>query len=96
MQPTSLLGIAKAVIGSTWLIATACFFPPLAASGIGSFGRTLFVVLAVVHLIECVAFLGVLKKSSRPLAEELWQTFLFGIVHVSALRKELESGDGRA
>ena len=96
MQHNMLLGIAKSVVGSTWLMATACFFPPLAASGIGGFGRTLFVVLAVVHLIECIAFLGVLRKSSRPLVEELWQTFLFGIVHVSVLRKQLESGQGSA
>ena len=96
MQHNTLLGIAKSVVGSTWLMTTACFFPPLAASGIGGFGRTLFVVLAVVHLIECIAFLGVLRKSPRPLAEELWQTFLFGVIHVSVLRKQLESGDGGA
>ena len=95
MQHNTLLSIAKAVIGSIWLIATACFFPPLAASAIGSVGRTLFVVLAVVHVIECIVFLGVLRKSSRPLAEELWQTFLFGVVHVSVVRKQLESADGR-
>ncbi len=57
---------------------------------------TLFGVLAVVHTIECIAFLGVLRKSARPLAENLWQTFLFGIIHVSIVRGEIESGGGRA
>lgn len=95
MQHTALFGIAKAIIGSTWLLATACFFSPLRESGIGEFGRTLFGVLAVVHVVECIAYLGVLRKSPRPLAEELWKTFLFGIVHVSLLRRELESGGGR-
>ncbi|MBY0401560.1 DUF1145 domain-containing protein [Myxococcota bacterium] len=95
MQPNVLFGFSKAVIGATWLIATACFFAPLRDVPLGGFGRTLFGVLAVVHLVECVAFLGVLRKSGRPLAEELWQTFLFGIVHVSMVRRQIESGGGQ-
>lgn len=95
MQPNVLFGLSKALLGATWLIATACFFAPLRDASLGGFGRTLFGALAVVHLVECVAFLGVLRKSGRPLAEELWQTFLFGIVHVSMVRRELESGGGR-
>lgn len=91
-----LHAIGKIVIGSTWLFATACFFPPLESARFGEFGRTLFGVLAVVHAVECIAFLGVLRKSARPLAENLWQTFLFGIVHVSIVRGEIESGGGRA
>jgi uncharacterized protein YhhL (DUF1145 family) len=93
-QEQSIYPIGKVVLGATWLFATACFFPPVETMSIASFGRALFGVLAVVHLIECVAFLGVLKKSGRPLAGELWQTFLFGIVHVSAVRKELAEGAG--
>ena len=80
--------IGKAVIGVTWLFATACFFPPLESAAIAPLGRSLFMVLAITHLVECVFFLGVLRKSPRPLVEELWQTFLFGIVHVSILRAE--------
>ena len=96
MQPNALFGIAKAVIGTTWLLATACFFfSPLRESALGEFGRTLFGVLAVVHAVECVAYLGLLRKSPRPLAEELWKTFLFGIVHVSLVRREIEAGGGR-
>lgn len=90
MEENGIYPIGKAVLGVTWLAATACFFPPLETSAFGAFGRSLFGVLAVVHLVECVAFLGVLRKSPRPLAYELWQTFLFGIVHVSILRRELE------
>ena len=88
--------IAKALIGSTWLLATACFFPPLETRPLAEFGRTLFGVLAVVHVVECIAFLGVLRKSARPLAENLWQTFLFGIVHVSIVRGEIEASGGQA
>jgi len=80
---------AKVVVGLTWLFATACFFPPLESNEIAAFGQTLFWVLAVVHAVEAVAFLGLLRKSPRPLPSELWQTFLFGIVHISALRHEL-------
>ena len=80
--------VGKAIVGAVWLFATASFFPPLETSGAGELGRSLFMVLAITHAIECVAFLGVLRKSPRPLVEELWQTFLFGIVHVSTLRRE--------
>jgi uncharacterized protein YhhL (DUF1145 family) len=94
MENEKIYPIGKAIVGGTWLVATACFFPPLESSAIGGFGRSLFGVLAVVHLVECVAFLGVLRKSPRPLAGELWQTFLFGVVHVSKLRAEL--GESKA
>jgi len=89
MESEKIYPIGKAVIGASWLFATACFFPPLESSSFAGFGRSLFGVLAVVHLVECVAFLGILRKSPRPLAGELWQTFLFGIVHISMLRAEL-------
>lgn len=89
MENEKIYPIGKGVLGVTWLVATACFFPPLEAHSLGGFGRSLFGVLTAVHLVECVAFLGVLRKSPRPLVGELWQTFLFGIVHVSMLRAEL-------
>jgi len=89
MDRSSFFGFAKVVIGLAWLFATACFFAPMATSSAGEFGRMLFWVLAVVHGFECVAFLGVLRKSPRPLLGEVWQTFLFGIVHVSAVRAEV-------
>lgn len=89
MENEKIYPIGKVIIGGIWLAATACFFPPLESSSLSGFGRTLFGVLVVVHLVECIAFLSVLRRSPRPLAGELWQTFLFGIVHVSALRAEL-------
>jgi uncharacterized protein YhhL (DUF1145 family) len=93
MENTSLYSIAKIIIGTTWLLATACFFPPLESYSVAGFGRTLFMVLTVVHAVECIAFLGLLRKSPRPLPGELWQTFLFGIVHVSIVRNELSAGE---
>ncbi|HIF95093.1 MAG: hypothetical protein ABGX04_08855 [Myxococcales bacterium] len=97
MESTSVYPVAKGILGAIWLISTACFFPPLQSTELADFGRSLFWVLAVVHAVECVAFLGVLRKSSRPLPGELWQTFLYGIVHVSVVRKEIreqEEGQG--
>ena len=47
-----LHAIGKVVIGSTWLLATACFFPPLESARLGEFGRTLFGVLAVPQITE--------------------------------------------
>jgi uncharacterized protein YhhL (DUF1145 family) len=95
MENERIYSVGKGIVGATWLIATACFFPPLESSAIGGFGRSLFWVLAVVHAVECVAFLKVLRQSPRPLLGELWQTFLFGIVHVSMLRAELGESNGR-
>jgi uncharacterized protein YhhL (DUF1145 family) len=97
MESTSVYSVAKGIVGATWLISTACFFPPLQSAELASFGRSLFGVLAAVHAVECVAFLGVLRKSSRPLPGELWQTFLYGIVHISVVRNEIraqEEGQG--
>ena len=94
MENEKIYPVGKAIIGVTWLLATACFFPPLESHSLGGFGRSLFGVLAVVHLVECVAFLGLLRRSPRPLIGELWQTFLFGIVHVSMLRAELGETKG--
>lgn len=88
-QDAPVYPVGKVVIGVTWLFATACFFPPLVSMSVAGFGQTLFGVLAVVHTVECIAFLGVLRQSPRPLPGELWQTFLFGIVHVSLVRAEI-------
>ena len=43
--------IGKAVLGATWLFATACFFPPLNGAEIGALGRSIFGVLAVTHIV---------------------------------------------
>ena len=85
--------IGKAVLGAVWLFATACFFPPLNAVEVAPLGRSIFGVLAITHIVECLFFLGTLRKTGRPLIGELWQTFLFGIVHVSAVRAELNEED---
>ena len=51
MENEKIYPIGKAIIGVTWLLATACFFPPLESHSLGGFGRSLFGVLAVVHSI---------------------------------------------
>lgn len=91
-QGEGIYPVGKAMIGIAWLFATACYFPPLDGTSVGPGGRALFGVLAVVHAVECLFFLPVLRKSERPLVQELWHTFLFGIVHVSTLRREQEGG----
>ena len=89
-QGEGIYPIGKAMLGITWLFATACYFPPLDGTAAGPGGRALFGVLAAVHAVECLFFLPVLRKSARTLIQEIWQTFLFGIVHVSTLRREQE------
>jgi uncharacterized protein YhhL (DUF1145 family) len=89
MENENVYAVGKGILGATWLFATACFFPPLENGAAAGFGQSLFAVLVIVHAVECVAFLGLLRKTGRPLLGELWQTFLFGIVHVSRVRAEI-------
>ena len=91
-QAEGIYPIGKAMIGIAWLFATACYFPPLDGTAAGPGGRALFGVLAVVHAVECIFFFPVLRKSDQPIFQELWQTFLFGIVHVSILRRKQAGG----
>ena len=77
----------KAVVLAIWAISLAAFFLP-GASGFGYWGRRLFFGIAIVHAIECVAFLPRLRRAPGSLAHHLVQTFLFGIVHAGSLGRE--------
>jgi len=73
------LGLKIGVI-ATWLVAATGFlFPP--ETTFGTVGRALFWLLIVVHAVECAVFYGTLKRTGRPIAFELLQTMLFGVIH---------------
>jgi uncharacterized protein YhhL (DUF1145 family) len=80
MRNVYLIAALKVFVMLTWLAASAGLFFA-ADSRFGQAGRTLLALLAVTHLVECVVFLPVLKKTGRPLGLELANTFFFGVAH---------------
>lgn len=95
MSAQSLALSLKLVVLSAWFVAAAgMLFPDTSVFGL--LGRGLFVLLAVVHAVECAVFLKTLKRTGRPLALELLQTMLFGVVHFAeakAIVDAREEGD---
>jgi len=86
---SQMVGMAKIMVGASWLFAVACFFFPLYDAEIGAFGRLLFWALVGVHTLECIAFAGTLRKTDRPFAYELVQTFFFGVIHFGTVKQSL-------
>ena len=92
MPNTSVLLIFKVLVLVTWFLGAAGFlFPP--DTTLGSAGRTLFVLLAAVHLVECGFFFRTLQRTGRPLGMELLNTLLFGVVHFAEARALAEAND---
>jgi uncharacterized protein YhhL (DUF1145 family) len=80
----------KLVLVPVWVLCLLALFVPGDSAAL-VLGRRLFVFLVVAHAIECVVFLGRLRRAPGSLAAHLLQTFLFGIVHVRGLPSP---GDG--
>ena len=92
MPNASMLLVFKLLVLLTWFLGAAGFlFPP--GSTLGTAGRTLFVVLATVHLVECGFFFRTLRRTGRPLGMELLNTLLFGVVHFAEARLLAETHD---
>jgi uncharacterized protein YhhL (DUF1145 family) len=66
-----------------WIACAAAFVLP--DSAWTTAGRRLFVALVLVHAIECVVFLPRLRSAGGSLGQHLFQTLLFGILHVRSL-----------
>jgi uncharacterized protein YhhL (DUF1145 family) len=82
---------------ATWLVAAIGFLLP-SETTFGLVGRTLFWLLTIVHAVECVVFYGTLRRTGRPLALELLQTLVFGVVHYAEARAlaDARAGGGPA
>jgi uncharacterized protein YhhL (DUF1145 family) len=85
MSNTSLILALKIFIMVSWFGAAAAFLVP-ETTLFGRLGRLLFVLLAVVHTIECAVFFRMLKRTGRPLGFELLNTFFFGIIHFTEVK----------
>jgi len=91
----SLILALKVLVLGTWFLAAAAFLFP-ATTDFGRFGRGLFVLLSIIHVIECGVFYRTLSKTGRPLGLELFNTFFFGVIHfveARALAEAAEAGE---
>jgi len=80
----SQVKIAKWAVGILWLLLAATFFMP--ASGLRTAGQVLFWVLLVSHAGECVAYWRAMRATGNPIALEVVQVLLFGIVHYQTIK----------
>jgi len=55
-------------------------------SAVGVWSLRLLVILAVVHLIEVVAFFKVCQSAGGSLPYHLFSVFLFGVFHVKEIK----------
>lgn len=84
----SKIQLYKKILLGVWIFAALSFLPPFAGMGIAPLGRNLFGLLLVIHAIECVVFLGTLRSTGRPLANELLKTLVFGVLHYREIKLE--------
>ena len=93
MNDLASIARIKKVLFGVWIVCLLCFIPPVSAFDVSALGRNMAGLLIVVHAIECVVFLGTLRASGNPLANEIAQTMLYGVVHYRQL-KLVEEGSG--
>jgi uncharacterized protein YhhL (DUF1145 family) len=74
----------KLLLLGVWLL---CLFAVVGGGGgwFLSLSRTVFWGMIAVHGIECLVFLGRLRRAPGPLAGQLARTLLFGFLHVREL-----------
>jgi len=76
----------KKILLGVWIFAALSFVPPFRSMGIAPLGQNVFGLMLLVHVIECVAFLGTLRSTGRPLLNELGQTLVFGVLHYREIK----------
>lgn len=78
------MSITRIALLVVWLLALSAVLLPGTAM-MFTVGRWLFWILLGAHAIECVVFFGRFRKAPGSLAGHLFNTLLFGIVHVKSL-----------
>lgn len=80
----------KRVVLAVWI---AGLLASLFASGIlATIGSVVVGFLVIAHLIECVVFRKELADAPGSMGEHLFQTFLFGVVHMQEVRASAGGG----
>ncbi len=90
-QTPTQLKVAKFVVVATWIFAAASFFPPFSDSGAAPLGRALFGILAAAHVVELALFGNTYRQSDKGLAGHIVQHMIFGVLHHTQVKRELES-----
>lgn len=85
------MAVAKWIVLVAWFFGASSFFVA-PASPPAHVGRIVFFALALVHGIECVAFLPRLRRAGGSLGGHLLRTFLFGVLHVRSLGAADQAG----
>jgi uncharacterized protein YhhL (DUF1145 family) len=90
MSQKQILLVAKLALIGVWLLGISGFFA-LGDPALATTLRRIFFALIVVHGLECAFFFKTLQGSGKPLAGQLLQTFVFGVVHYAELKTEQQT-----
>ena len=82
------MSAGKLAVLVIWLLCGAAFF--VGDSTLATVGRWVFWILVAAHVVECAVFLPVLRKAPGSLGGNLFQTLVFGILHVQEVREAVE------
>ncbi len=93
MNDHGKIQLYKKVLLGVWIFAALSFVPPFSSMPIAPLGKNVFGIMFFVHLIECVVFLGTLRSTGNPLANELAQTMVFGVLRYREIKIE-QAGSG--
>jgi len=80
------MSLTKIVTLVVWVLSIGAFFVPADSTAV-SVLRGVAIFLAVAHIIEIAVFWKVLKQAPGSLGGHIFNTFLFGVIHVGPLKK---------
>jgi uncharacterized protein YhhL (DUF1145 family) len=89
MHSPQQLKIARIVVLVTWLFALSSFFFPVYYSSVGGFGRTLFWLLACVHLVEFGLFFKLYQSTGESLFGHFAKTMVYGVIHKTEVEQRV-------
>lgn len=91
MSNPAPIRFARIVLILVWIFAAACFFFPLYYMNVGSFGRILFVVLAIAHAIEFPIFAGTYRQAGGSLLGHFLRHMVYGMVYRAEVMQGLKA-----
>jgi hypothetical protein len=90
MYTPQQLKIAKITVNVTWLFAMSAFFFPVYYWGwVGGLGRTLFWLLASVHLIEFAVFFKLYQSTGEGLFGHFIKHMVYGVIYKTEVEQRL-------
>lgn len=84
----SQLRTGRRVVGVLWLCGVLSFLLPAGSTG-HLIGQVLFWALLGSHAIECALYWRSLQATGKPMAGQVLQVILFGVLHYQEVKKEL-------